>query len=770
MDIGDFSEHIKYKGLFDWIKQEAQQAYSRRGEKVQDHPPPKILAQNFITSRDYEYKSPLGTNSQKVFAARVPISYPPCVRPVQELEPLMISKMTLETHHRGKQTLIRVLTPATREVYVVAVVEDEEGTALLMQLYNQPEEEVVGADKILRQGDVCIIKEPVFRSNICNDYMIQVDHASDIIWLRDADPRIPPKWRKRVQAPDKSSKDIRLEGNAAVQSRKWAEAEQLYTDAIRAAKTPEEERLAHLNRSLANLRLERPGKALDDALKGHANKDLPNEKALFREAKALYSLRKFNPCLEKLSAVVRINPKNSDAWAEIKRVKQRIQEEETGVYDFIDMHKQSECTPPLIDCATYVGPVEVRDSPGQGKGLFTTKPVKAGELLLCEKAFAYTYAENDCPIGKANMTFLMDLNSNTMTLGGQANLIAQVVQKIYHNHAEGKVVTELHHGDYPKVATSEVDGAPVVDSFLITKIVQQNSIGAGRSTLKDLAPPEPNSRPKKPPVFYKNCGIWPLAARINHACNENSHRSFIGDMILIRSSTDLVANTEIFHDYRHARAHETYDQTCKALQRWGFMCACALCREKKVTWWYMEWRRQVVCNELHLLVREIDTVAGVARPLETAGVLGSMYAPRPKMASVLLEMEPVLRLELWEAFSELGIQLVLVGELQERLEEQLEMYIKGLEMHIKGLEELGYVVEASMPREKGEKEKKAKLQIKRWGQVNEGVIYAFSSMLTAYDKLAPELCEVVKEYAGVAYSIVFGEKETIGLYFPILAS
>lgn len=188
------------------------------------------------------------------------------------------------------------------------------------------------------------------------------------------------------------------------------------------------------------------------------------EKALFREAKALYALGKFRSCLERLMLLVRSNPKNSGAWAEIKRVEQRLREEEKGSYQFGSMYKQAEDTPPLIDCATYVGSVAVRDSPGRGKGLFTTKAVKAGELLLCEKAFAYSYAGDDNNTGKSNTTILMNWHTNIMSMGGQANLITQIVQKLYHNYDGAKVFTELHHGDYTPVAISKVDGVPVVDT------------------------------------------------------------------------------------------------------------------------------------------------------------------------------------------------------------------------------------------------------------------------------------------------------------------
>lgn len=168
--------------------------------------------------------------------------------------------------------------------------------------------------------------------------------------------------------------------------------------------------------------------------------------------------------MDKLLVLVRGNPKNTEAWAEIKRVKQRLHEEETGSYQFDDMYKQAEATPPVVDCATYTGPVGVRCSPGRGKGLFTTRSVKAGELLLCEKAFAYSYAGDDSPTGRSNITILMNLSTETMCVGGQAHLITQVVQKLFNDPANADNFTSLYHGDYTPVKISDVDGAPVVDT------------------------------------------------------------------------------------------------------------------------------------------------------------------------------------------------------------------------------------------------------------------------------------------------------------------
>jgi hypothetical protein len=126
------------------------------------------------------------------------------------------------------------------------------------------------------------------------------------------------------------------------------------------------------------------------------------------------------------------------------------------------MYEQAQATPPLIDCATHSSPVEIRKSPGRGNGLFTTKDVKSGELLLCEKAFSYCYIDPKNPGARANI--LMNLFTKKMTIGGSAYLLAQIVQKLYHDPQSISMFQELSHGEHKELSVSESDGLPVVDS------------------------------------------------------------------------------------------------------------------------------------------------------------------------------------------------------------------------------------------------------------------------------------------------------------------
>lgn len=170
----------------------------------------------------------------------------------------------------------------------------------------------------------------------------------------------------------------------------------------------------------------------------------------------------FEQCLTKLQALAKSYPQNKAAGPEIQRVNARLDEQLKGEYSVNHMYKQAEQMPPLIDCATFSQLVEVRDSPGRGRGLFTTRPVSAGDLLLCEKAFAYGFVDGSKSASRTHV--LMNLTTNKITVGGQALLLPQIVQKLLHNPQSSAPFKDLYHGDYEQVSVSECDGAPVVDT------------------------------------------------------------------------------------------------------------------------------------------------------------------------------------------------------------------------------------------------------------------------------------------------------------------
>jgi hypothetical protein len=107
-------------------------------------------------------------------------------------------------------------------------------------------------------------------------------------------------------------------------------------------------------------------------------------------AMALYALKRYGQSQELLRTMACEDKKRESA--PFKRTIKRIKELESGSYNWAPMHfHDGENKNPYKDNTIYVGPVAVKDSPSRGRGLFLTKAVKAGNLILCEKAFSYSY-------------------------------------------------------------------------------------------------------------------------------------------------------------------------------------------------------------------------------------------------------------------------------------------------------------------------------------------------------------------------------------------
>lgn len=192
----------------------------------------------------------------------------------------------------------------------------------------------------------------------------------------------------------------------------------------------------------------------------------PAENALYRKSQALYSLRKYLECSEVLKVLLQEYPSNKEAKHQLSRANDRTKEQETGKYQFKQLYKQAlKLRPPHLDLATYIGPVCIKESGSRGRGLFTTQAVKAGDLLLCEKAFAHAFVGNTNNAEQnQSVTLLINPETESIIMGAQAELIRLIAQMLYKNPSLASIINDLHHGSYKPVGVSEVDGKPVVDT------------------------------------------------------------------------------------------------------------------------------------------------------------------------------------------------------------------------------------------------------------------------------------------------------------------
>ncbi|KAF4495347.1 unc-45 like b [Fusarium agapanthi] len=709
-----------------------------KGQLVTDHPDPEALAEAFRQ----ETSKHNGTQEKKpIYVTQIQDPYEPCLIPEKDLELMSISDMRLQTHHRGKKALLRVKTAPARAAAIMTIVEDEEGTAVLLALHQQLQDDLLTV-RHPAQDSVAIVKDPFFEKIVEGTYSLQVYHPSDIIWLEDHDERIPEKWKDHRKI--KSSAEYRAEGEELASKEHWLPALHSYTLAINTAVLPDEKQQAYLGRCEVNLQLDRPGLALEDAIDGDDPIDLTEESVIL-QARATYNLGKFKACLRKLQVLEAVFHKSVPDWSMKSTIFKRLEEQEDGEYAFEDMLLQAQKTPPLIDCATFCSLVEIRDAPGRGKGLFLTKNVSAGDLILCEKAFSYCFMD-----GKSHETYpiLGNVPRNEVKTGGSVHLWAQVTQKLYHNSEYLDTIQELFHGDHKKLQITQCDGSPVVDSFMVERIIHYNAVNTPKTTSNDFET-RVFSRTGDSLDFdnmdtkFSTSGIWLLASRINHSCVSNCRRSFIGDMQIIRATQDMSAGTELLLSYRTPYAFESYEEVQKRLSTWGFKCACDLCKSRsKESKAALEKRLKIYREASDLLKTEVLQFS-FAKARTLLKQLENTY--KGKSANKL-------RLELAE----------LCFGMCDRYTDSA-MPADFVKVTVKSLESLGFVIVAYVP---GQKPDDFRFEVKKWGMSTNYVVYLFLNLAHLYGVVSRQLSLKVFEYAIVSYEMLVGEGGSMSRLFP----
>ncbi|KAH9810902.1 TPR domain-containing protein [Teratosphaeria destructans] len=559
--------------LMEQERERLRAAKTRKGQKAQNKRSRADLAEEFSSMRRQA-----GGFAMEVRRTYINFAYPPSIRTVTDLTPITISELRLETHHTGKVLFLKTFGTPTRITAVQNAVEDEFGDVDRIAVYNT--DPLASPDVILPHGAIFAVKEPYYKGTADGGVQIRVDHPSDIVPLQPQDAAVPPALAPRLFELDKPATFFKTEGNAAYAEKHYETAIVAYTNALEAC--GESEALLRYdifrNRAMVNLCLKRHERTLDDALAaiipdgseaGEKLKEL-NNKAYFRAGRAAYELGRFSDAESYYLKMSELCPGDADAAKELKRTKLRLQEASAGVYDFAAMSNSVSKKRPHLDHASFTEKVEVRDAGNSGRGLFAKTSIKAGEVILCEKAFSAAFGNEK----QSSIYILMNLNTNQISAGKHAMLLFNVVKKMLHSPAEATRFFDLHDGGYdPKLAVADIDGVVAVDTFRAQAIIEQNAFGCPdvRSTKKDESEASGRSR-----ELEESSGVWIMASYMNHACVGNSIRSFIGDMMIIRATKDIVAGQEILQPYRLPGIEHSKVQR-DLQEHWGFKCQCAIC-------------------------------------------------------------------------------------------------------------------------------------------------------------------------------------------------
>jgi hypothetical protein len=314
------------------------------------------------------------------------------------------------------------------------------------------------------------------------------------------------------------------------------------------------------HRSMANLRLGRFDATIPDAYMSTSNgrdstAKLEDAKAWFRRGCANYQLSHYDDALKAFERALILAPYDLQAHQELEKTKKRLLEQQEGTYDFAEMIDEVTKNGFSVERASFLSQTEVRQTQDRGRGLFATKDIRMGDLVLCEKAFMAAHSDDRTPKSATPVW----LNS---------------VQKVIDNPSQSKELLSLYAGE-PRtspIPAPIIDGVPVVDTFKVSKVLELNgfSYTVGRES---HAYGTSGMTAKERSI---STGLWIHVANANHACLSNAWRSFLGDMIILRAARDIKNGEEITLCYQKP-APLLEDRQKTLSDSWGFRCNCLLC-------------------------------------------------------------------------------------------------------------------------------------------------------------------------------------------------
>ncbi|KAI2623227.1 hypothetical protein GGR54DRAFT_597149 [Hypoxylon sp. NC1633] len=507
--------------------------------------------------------------------------YPPCVLPLQDLQPMKLADLKMDTHHRGRRLTVKRLTMklenSVKRSPVVALVarswimvQDEDGEDI-ERLEVCLHKTRYGKD-VLETASLFVIKEPYFTLTDQGEATLRIDHPSDLIICQDkvANGSEAKGNAEDVTAAEKAATACKNEGNAALEKQDFPLAHAKYTEGLRVAKqdvvsdsNPDLARDLSRNRAHVNLLLNQLDEAKSDAIASLTGREDPrskdlDSKAYFRAGSAAYNLGQYKDAKSFFNEQLKLTPENKTAVAYLRNIEARLREQETGVYNFKKIKAGLSRSSPRVGAASFVSNTEVKDSPRRGRGLYATRDIPAGEITMCEKAFCVVWGHES----EALTAMTYDVRDDKIRVS-PVSLSKSIVQKLLTNPSQIEKVMDLY-GDYQGDGSkgTETEDGPVVDTFRVHDIMSRNAFGPGSQFGEG-----------------GSTGLWIRAAYINHSCIANVKKEYVGDLMVLRATRPVAAGEELFHSYNES---SDYDARQTALTTtWGFNCDCALCAAEK---------------------------------------------------------------------------------------------------------------------------------------------------------------------------------------------
>ncbi|KAK8030115.1 hypothetical protein PG993_011406 [Apiospora rasikravindrae] len=497
----------------------------------------------------------------------------PCETKLENLRQVSLNQLKVNRPVLESMIVIRTFTDPNFDRYLCAAVEDIKGVVDCIVLQNR--DISLTPEEILPKGIVFAVKEPFYFTFPGGQHGILVEHPSNLFELDISDNLYPARWRREViaQYPN-GARQLQAEGNRAFVEKKFADAIRLWEIAISLC-TPNEkswERTILRNLALANLSLGRFQQALVDARAALPDTDAMEDEfdekektlhssAMFRAGLALYGLRQFRAALARFEQALSLNPQTPLFSRGRDRASQRIRERDEAAYDFEAISASITPGNPHADVADFFRNIKsVEIDPNCGYGLRATKHIAMGDIVMCEKAFVASFEGKD---SAAPFATWLGRTAITNRLGA-------------HLPNYRPDILDLGNGSPAMWSGQLVDGRPAIDCFAAHRAVYNCAYTMdalhSRDTHFDFE--------KWDKQRLKHSGLWRMISMMNHACDANSVRSYLGDFMIIRAAKNIKEGDEITMAYNNSRVVHADAMKLQAdlESKYAFRCQCAVCK------------------------------------------------------------------------------------------------------------------------------------------------------------------------------------------------
>ncbi|CAN8291594.1 unnamed protein product [Cochlearia groenlandica] len=294
-------------------------------------------------------------------------------------------------------------------------------------------------------------------------------------------------------------------------------------------------------------------------------------KTLLCKGKVLLGLSKYSSALECFRAAL-LDPQASGSLETvsgyIEKCKRLEFQAKTGAFDLSDWIL-SGFRGKSPELAEFIGSIEIKRSETSGRGMFVTKNIVAGTLILVTKAVAIERGVLGSGESGEKAQLIM-----------WKNFIEAVTESVRKCDRTQRLVSTLSTGqdedslEIPDVSLFRPDGVfetcygtkQDLDTEKLLSILDVNSL------VEDAVSAKVMGKNKE----YYGVGLWTLASFINHSCIPNARRLHVGDYAIVHASRDIKAGEEITFAYFDVLS--PMEKRKEMAESWGFCCGCSRCK------------------------------------------------------------------------------------------------------------------------------------------------------------------------------------------------